>query len=717
MAKHALFALKSIVGMAFPFIFLIIITICLCIEGCSLEEREALLQFKATLNDSNRHLSSWKGEDCCNWRGVDCYGKPRHVVKLDLHGLKLSNLSSHIDSSLFQLKYLRHLDLSDNEFYRMQLPLELGMLKALTYLDISYAGFEGDVPSELGNLSSLRYLDLSSSLYYYPSSMHSSGLEWVGSMSSLNYLSLDFMNLSTISTQSWGNAIGSLSKLTHLGLFYCSLSSIPLSLLNLSSLAFLDLSYNSFTSGHVPSWLGNMSSLTSLDLSGNEFTGEIADNLSHLRFLTHLDLRYNLLNGTIPSSLANLSALQYLYLAGNHLQGGIPYSFGKLSSLTHLDLSNNQISGTLPPSLALLSSLGMLDLSSNSMLGVISETLLENLTKLSVLDLSGSGLAVNISSAWIPSFQLQFLEMRSCKMNGSFPTWIVTQDWLRFLDLSDNNLVGRIPSWIWDISSELFHLNLSRNHLEGPLISNRMSELDVSFNKLSGSLPLHFGIPEHFGKVPKQFGRLQYLQSLRIQDNKLNGSLPSSITNCSQLQVLDLRNNAFTGTIPSWIGNFSQLQVLIMKFNTFEGRIPLEIGRLSQLRVLDISSNYISGTIPKSILNLTSMTTPLQDGVVLEESFFVGSGDLDGTGYSAYYRESLELTTKGEDLIYPYILSTLTCIDLSKNLLTGHVPAGTGKLKGKNSVGAGVSKFHGNFKSIQQPTFGKDPTRRPYAYI
>eukprot|EP01018_Ginkgo_biloba_P031166 Gb_20860 [translate_table: standard] len=541
-------ALKSIVGMAFPFIFLIVITICLCIDGCSVEEREALLQFKKTLDDSNGHLSSWKGEDCCNWRGVDCYGKPRLVVTLDLHGLNLSNSGNQINCSLmFQLKYLRDLDLSSNDFYGMQLPLELGMLKDLTYLNMSYA-----LPCVFLDLSA--YFD-----HFYNVGLKSSGLEWVGSMSSLNYISLDGINLGTISTQSWGNAIGSLSKLTHLRLSPCSLSgsipSIPSSLLNLSSLAFLDLSRNSFTSGRVPSWLiGKYEELDFPGFEWNELTGEICDNLYHFRFLTHLDLAWDAIGGIIPHSIGNLSSIQYLDLSRNNLGGEIPSSLGNIHAPT-------------------------------------------------------------------------------------------------------------LVTFILADCPQLLVLNLANNQLEG--------------------------------NVPEQFGRLQYLQSLRFQENKLNGSLPLSITNCSQLQVLDLGNNAFIGTIPSWIGNFSQLQILIMKFNSFEGRIPLEIGRLSQLRVLDISSNYISGSIPKSILHLTGMTTPLQDGVVLQEYFFILIGLLDATGYSDSYRDSLELTTKDQDLHYPYILSTLTCIDLSKNLLTGHVPTDIGKLKGLMFLNLSMNQLSG----------------------
>ena len=43
-------------------------------------ERVALQKFSQT---SNR-LSSWVGQDCCNWEGIGCSNQTSNVVKLDL---------------------------------------------------------------------------------------------------------------------------------------------------------------------------------------------------------------------------------------------------------------------------------------------------------------------------------------------------------------------------------------------------------------------------------------------------------------------------------------------------------------------------------------------------------------------------------------------------------------------------------------------------------
>eukprot|EP01018_Ginkgo_biloba_P031504 Gb_22874 [translate_table: standard] len=274
---------------------MVLIVSALCVgTGCLVDESQALVRFRASLHDRKGYLSSWlNGTDCCKWRGVECHGETGHVSKVDIHGFNLSTLRGRIDSSLFALQHLTHLDLSSNAFNGIQLPHQWGLLRQLKYLNMSNAGFKGTVPPQLGNLSGLRYLNLSSN------------------------------NIS---------------------------GKIPYSIGKLSSLQYLDLSGNTL-SGEIPS------SLFHLELSGNRLKGTIPSSLDSLVNLTYLDLHSNRLNGTIPSSLANLFALHYLDLSDNQLQGSIPHSFGKLSSLTILRLFDNQLSGSLPLSIGQLSSL------------------------------------------------------------------------------------------------------------------------------------------------------------------------------------------------------------------------------------------------------------------------------------------------------------------------------------------------------------------------
>ena len=50
---------------------------------CIKSEREALVRFKEGVIDFPGKLSSWVGEACCQWKGVEC-DESDHVIKLNL---------------------------------------------------------------------------------------------------------------------------------------------------------------------------------------------------------------------------------------------------------------------------------------------------------------------------------------------------------------------------------------------------------------------------------------------------------------------------------------------------------------------------------------------------------------------------------------------------------------------------------------------------------
>ncbi|KAJ0037971.1 hypothetical protein Pint_23915 [Pistacia integerrima] len=405
---------------------------------------------------------------------------------------------------------------------------------------------------------------------------------------------------------------------------------LPATIGNMTSLRFLQL-FGSGVEGGLPSSIGKLCDLIFLELATNNLTKslprflEVADNCganSPLPSLRYLKLQNNKIVGELPHWLGQLRSLVKLDLGNNLLHGPIPASLGTLLHLLQLRLQGNKLNGSLPDSLGQLSELLDIDVSSNNLTGIIAEVHFSKLSKLLTLVLSSNSFILNVSSNWVPPFQVGVLYLGSCRLGPSFPYWLKSQRAVDYLDLSNASILGPIPNWFWDLSGSMTYFNLSFNQLQGqlpnPLNVSTNAHIDLSSNILKGSIPLpSFPLPvlalsnnEFSGPIPENIGEYLGISSfLSLSGNQLSGSIPESVGRMSSVGVIDLSRNNLAGRIPSSIANSSTLQVLDLQNNNLSGEIPSSLGDLYNLRSLHLSNNKISGEIPLSFMSLLSLET------------------------------------------------------------------------------------------------------------
>jgi Leucine-rich repeat (LRR) protein len=688
-------------------------------------ERNALLSFKEGLTDPSGHLSSWVGEDCCNWISVGCDNNTGHVVKLDLknsfpvsefdfvsetylsfkeYGYRIdevrkayynSCLKGKISSSLLNLKHLSYLDLSLNMFSGNSIPEFLGSIESLRYLNLSFSFFTGVVPPQLGNLSRLQYLDLNSYSFSYNIrtviSFPLGGLEvespqWFLGFPSLKYLNLGSVNLEKV--PDWLHAVNMLPPLVELHLPACGLVNLPYSIssINFTLLSVLDLSSNNFNS-FIPPWLSNVSGLSTINLRSSSLRGAIPDGMGHLANLRSLDLSFNIdIVGKIPSSFSNLCNLQTLHLQVTNISGEITEFVDGLSqcsysSLQTLDLFESSVWGSIPDSIGNLSSLQALDLSESSVWGSIPDSI-GNLSSLQALDLSVT------------------------QMNGIIPESIGKLSMLVSLRLGSNSWEGVI--------TEAHFQNLSR--LKSLLLSPKLKlVLDVRQDWVPPFKLRYIGlynvrIGSNFPAWLKTQNELQFvgLQNAGISDtiphglwkycpnvtywslsnNKLRGQVPYFQFHTSAY-YFDLGSNSLEGPLPLFPSNLS---VILLQNNMFSGPIPENIDKLlPEVTSLELSSNIITGRIPRSIGMLKELIT-----LSLRNNFLFGKLPPDWKDL-----QQLKVLDIANNSISGHVpssmqyLSLLSILLLRQNHLEGEVPSFFRNYRNLRSLDLAGNKFYG----------------------
>ncbi|KAL5810566.1 hypothetical protein ACOSQ4_027134 [Xanthoceras sorbifolium] len=470
--------------------------------GAQLNDEAALLAIDRELS-----VPGWgvNNTNYCNWTGIHCSSNQSFVVRLDLSRLQLRGNVTIIS----ELKLLKRLDLSGNSFYGT-IPSAFGNLSELEFLDLSLNKFGGSIPRELGGLTNLRSLNLSNNMLVG---------EIPDELKSLEKLE-DFQVSSNRLNGSIPYWVGNLTNLRVFTAYENQLGGkIPDNLGSASQLKLLNLHSNQLE-GSVPESIFASGRLEVLILTQNRFTGEIPKLVGNCKGLSSIRIGNNDLVGVIPKTIGNVSSLTYFEANNNNLSGEIVSEFAQCSNLTLLNLASNGFNGTIPPEFGRLMGLQELILSGNSLFGEIPKSILacKNLNK---LDLSNNRFNETIPNEICNLTRLQYLLLGQNSIKGEIPHGIGNCIKLLELQMGSNYLTGSIPLEIGHIKNLQIALNLSFNHLHGPL--------------------------------PPELGRLDKLVSLDVSNNQLSGTIPPALKGMLSLIEVNFSNNLLSGPIPAFV--------------------------------------------------------------------------------------------------------------------------------------------------------------------
>ncbi|XP_057517120.1 receptor-like protein 6 [Amaranthus tricolor] len=520
-------------------------------------------------------------------------------------------------------------------------------------LDLSSSCLYGNFPlnSTIFGLDHLVELNLADNNFTYsqiPSEIAFSGQipAEMAKLSSLSYLDLsyngDFLGAKDqyslkLHDLIFEKLLANLTQITQLFLSRVDISStVPLFVANRTSLQAISL-HDCNLLGKIPPNLLKLPNLEEVELYSNlNLRGHLPD------FHSNSPLRYLLLaqtsfSGKLPNSLGNLASLEILDLEMCYFKGNIPFSLGNLSKLTTLSLSHNHLRGDFPSTLVNLSRLTTLSLSDIKIIDpVILKSWLVKLNKLTQLEL----FRMNLNDEILPNLanltSLTFLNLKDNQLTAPLSHWLVNLTQLKTLYLEGNQFQGTIPPWLHNF------LNLE--------------SLGISFKGSRGRF-------DPFLKLPNLFSL--YVSGLTLTFPS-NISSNSSVSNFSHLGI----ESCYLTEFPEFLRYQKELQELSLSQNNIVGDIPHWFVNTTResLIVLDLSDNLLTSfEQPQTILPWVDLEI-----LNLDDNKFRGQVMIPPSSMQAYQVKN----NRYSGVIPKEICqaSSLVFLDFSNNSLRGHIP-------------------------------------------
>lgn len=124
------------------------------------------------------------------------------------------------------------------------------------------------------------------------------------------------------------------------------------------------------------------------------------------------------------------------------------------------------------------------------------------------------------------------------------------------------------------------------------------------------------------GEIPSELKDLDQLTELYLFDNSIGGEIPPSLGILTNLTALYLRENNLNGAIPEELGNLTLLTDLDLSKNNFEDAIPNSFANLTNLTTFNVSSNQLSGCYDTALKEGNSILCNFDNSFVSDDNTF-----------------------------------------------------------------------------------------------